>query len=90
MNFQLLEMLYSIPELQDLSCQIYRQLPERAEREAHLEEVWQACRQFPDPELQALFNRLEDAENFASGLQNRAYFFTGLYFGWGLSRTLGN
>ena len=90
MNFQILEMLYNIPELQDLSYQIYRQMPERMEREARLAEVWRECERFPDPELQALFDRLEDAENFAGGLQNRASFFAGVYLGWGLSRTLGN
>ena len=83
MNYHILEMLYNIPELQDLSYQIYRQMPERISREAHLAEVWQACRQLPDPEAQALFDRLEDA------LQERAAFFTGIYLGWGLSRTMG-
>ena len=89
MNFSLFELLYNIPELQDLSYQIYRQMPERISREAHLAEVWQACRQLPDPDAQALFDRLENAENFVGALQERAAFFAGIYLGWGLSRTMG-
>ena len=89
MNYHILEMLYNIPELQDLSYQIYRQMPERISREAHLAEVWQACRQLPDPEAQALFDRLEDAIHFDGALQERASFFAGIYLGWGLSQTMG-
>ena len=73
MNFSLFELLYNIPELQD----------------AYLAEVWQACRQLPDPEAQALFDRLEDAIHFDGALQERASFFTGIYLGWGLARTMG-
>ena len=87
MNFHILEMLYNIPELQDLSYRIYRQMPERMEREAHLAEVRRECERFPDPELQTLFDRLEDAENFTAALQERAFFFTGIYLGWELSQT---
>ena len=87
MNFKILEMLYSIPELQDLSYQIYRQMPERISREEHLAAVWQACKLLPDPEAQALFDRLEDAENFVGALQDRAAFFAGVYLGWELSRS---
>ena len=90
MNFRILEMLYNIPELQDLSYQIYRQMPERTEREAHLAAVWRECERFPDPELQELFSRLEDAENFTAALQDRASFFAGIYLGWGLSQTMEN
>ena len=88
MNFEILEMLYNLPELQDLSYQIYRQMPERISREAHLEEVWQDCKLLPGPEAQALFDRLEDAENFVGALQERASFFAGVYLGWGLRQTL--
>ena len=87
MNFQILEMLYNIPELQDLSYQIYRQMPERIEREAHLAGVWRECGGVPDPGFRALFDRLEDAENFTAALQDRASFFAGVYLGWGLSQT---
>lgn len=89
MNYTLLEMLYHIPELQDLSYQIYRQMPERISREEHLSKIWQECKAFPDPQLQDLFLRLEDAENFVFALQERAAFFTGLWFGQDLSQTLG-
>lgn len=90
MNFDLLEMLYNTPELQDLSYQIYRQMPERIEREERLSQVWRDCKRFSDLELQALFGRLEDAENFVGALQDRAAFFAGVYLGWGMRRTLGN
>ena len=89
MNYTLLEMLYSIPELQDLSYQIYRQMPERISRQERLAEVWQACGAVPDANIQELFDQLEDAINFDSALQERAAFFAGVYLGWGLSRTLG-
>ena len=36
MNFSLFELLYNIPELQDLSYQIYRQMPERKIGRAHV------------------------------------------------------
>ena len=90
MNFKILEMLYNIPELQDLSYQIYLQMPEQISRKAHLAEVWQACKLLPEPEAQALFDRLENAENFVGALQERAAFFAGIYLGWGLSQTLGH
>lgn len=89
MNFTFFEMLYNIPELQNLSYQIYRQMPERIEREEHLAQVWRDCGRFPDPELQSLFGRLEDAENLTGALQDRASFFAGIYLGWGLSQALG-
>ena len=88
MNFTLLEMLYNIPELQDLSYQFYRQMPDRISREEHLAEVRRECEAVPDANIQALFSQLEDAINFGSALQDRAAFFTGLSFGWGLSQTL--
>ena len=88
MNFELLELLYNIPELQTLSYQIYQQLPERISRQAHLAEVWQDCDAVDDPHIRELFNRLEDAENFVGALQERAFFFAGVYLGWGLSQTL--
>lgn len=90
MNYTLLEMLYNIPELQDLSYQIYRQMPERISRQKHLAKVWEECDAVPDARIQALFGQLEDAINFDGALQERAAFFAGIYLGWGLSRTLGS
>lgn len=89
MNLHILEMLYNIPELQTLSYQIYQKMPERISREAHLAQVRQECELFSDPELQSLFDRLEDAACFTAALQEQASFFTGVYLGWRLSRALG-
>ncbi len=88
MNFTLLEMLYNIPELQTLSYQLYRQMPDRISREAHLAEVWAECDAVSTPELEALFDRLADAENFVNSLNEQASFFTGLFLGWNLSQSL--
>ena len=90
MNFSLFELLYNIPELQDLSYQIYRQMPERIEREEYIQKLWQECTSISDPHTRDLFFRLEDAIHSDGDLQERASFFAGLYFGWGLSRTMGN
>ena len=87
MDFHILEMLYSIPELQDLSYQIYRQIPERISQEKLLDQVWQECQAVPDPHVQELFHKLEDAENSIGDLQERAAFFAGLYFGQELSQS---
>mgnify|MGYP002508368711 CR=1 FL=1 len=46
--------------------------------------------EFSDPELQSLFDRLEDAACFTAALQEQASFFTGVYLGWRLSRALGS
>ena len=90
MDYNILEMLYNIPELQDLSYQIYRQMPDRISREARLKQVWEDCKTFPDPNLQELFSRLEEAENYVNSLQERAAFFAGMYLAWGLSRSMGS
>ena len=45
--------------------------------------------QRPDPDAQALFDRLEDAIRFDGVRQERAAFFAGTYLCWGLSRTMG-
>lgn len=90
MNFDILEMLYNIPELQDLSYQLYQQMPDRILREEHLTQVWRECEAFPDPKLQELFSKLEEAENYVGGLETRAAFFTGMYLAWELSRSMGN
>lgn len=90
MDFQILEMLYNIPELQDLSYQIYRQMPERIEREEHMHKLWQECTSISDPHTRDLFFCLEDAIHSNNSLQERASFFAGVYFGWGLSRAMGN
>ena len=90
MNFSLFELLYNIPELQDLSYQIYRQMPERIEREEYMQKLWQECTSISDPHTRDLFFYLEDAIHSDGDLQERASFFAGLYFGWGLSRTMGN
>ena len=89
MNFQILEMLYNIPELQDLSYQIYRQMPEQVEREEHFQQIWQECESIADPATRELLFRLEDAIHSDSALQDRASFFAGMYLGWGLSRAMG-
>jgi len=89
LNFSFLEMLYNIPELQTLSYQLYLQMPERILREEHLAEVWRECKAVSDADIRKLFGRLEDAIYFDSALQERAAFFSGLYFGWSLSRTIG-
>ena len=49
-------------------------------------QVRQECELFSDPELQSLFDRLEDAACFTAALQEQASFFTGVYLGWRLSR----
>ena len=87
MNFELLELLYNIPELQDLSYHIYRQMPEQIEREKYVHTVWQECEAVADPDIQELLFRLEDAIHFDGALQERASFFTGIYLGWGLSHS---
>jgi len=89
LNYSFLEMLYNIPELQTLSYQLYMQMPERILREEHLAEVWRECKAVSDADIQELFGRLEDAIYFDNDLQERAAFFSGLYCGWGLSRTMG-
>ena len=89
MDYQILEMLYNIPELQDLSYQIYLQMPERIEREEYMQKLWQECTSISDPHTRDLFFYLEDAIHSDSDLQERASFFTGIYLGWGLSRTMG-
>ena len=88
MNFTILEMLYSTPEVQDLSYQIYRQMPERIEREELLSQVWQDCELSPDPEIQTLFRRLEAAGNLTGALQDRAAFFAGACLVWRLIQEL--
>jgi len=90
LNFAFLEMLYNIPELQTLSYQLYLQMPDRISRQEHLAEVWRECEAVPDANIHELFGRLEDAIYFDSALQERAAFFAGIYFGWGLLRTMGN
>ncbi len=88
MNFTFLEMLYNIPELQSLTYQLYQQMPERTEREANLRQVWDECKKTSTPELEALFDKLEDAENYVNGLYEQASFLTGLYFAWGSFREM--
>lgn len=87
MNFSILEMLYNIPELQDLSYQLYLQMPERISREEQLRLVWQDCKALLGPETRTLLDRLEDAENCVGALQERASFFAGMYLGWSLSQS---
>ena len=89
MDYQILEMLYNIPELQDLSYQIYLQMPERIEREEYMQKLWQECTSISDPHTRDLFFYLEDAIHSDGALQERASFFTGIYLGWGLSQTMG-
>jgi len=83
-------MLYNIPELQTLSYQLYQQMPERMERETMLRQVWDECEKASTPELEALFNKLADAENYVNGLYERASFLTGLYFAWGWFQAMGS
>ena len=61
MNFELLELLYNIPELQDLSYHIYRQMPEQTDRNQYVHAVWQECEAVADPDIQELLFRLDDA-----------------------------
>ena len=89
MNFSLFELLYNIPELQDLSYQIYRQMPERISRAAQLNAVWKECMAVPDPEIQDLFFRLEDAIHFDGLLQDKAAFFAGVHLARELMQALG-
>ena len=89
MNFELLELLYNIPELQDLSYQIYRQMPEQTERNQYVHAVWQECEAVADPDIQELLFRLEDAIHSDAALQERASFFAWLYLGWGLALKMG-
>ncbi len=89
MNFTFLEMLYNIPELQNLSYQLYQQMPERMERETKLRQVWDECETVSSPELKALFDELAEAESYVNGLYERASFITGLHFAWRLFQTMG-
>ena len=90
MNFQILEMLYNIPELQDLSYHIYRQMPEQMEREKHVRQVWQECEAVSDPDTRDLFFQLENAIHSDGALQDRASFLAGMYLGWSLSQAMGS
>lgn len=88
MNFAFLEMIYNILELQDLSYQIYRQIPNRVEEEENFRQVWSKCAAAPDCDTQKLFLRLEDAFNRTGSLHSWAAFFAGAFFIWNLLRAM--
>ena len=88
MNFQILEMLYSIPELRDLSYQFYQQMPSRVEAEQNLKQVWNECTAASNSDTRRLFLRLEDAVNHTGSLQSRASFFAGAFLIWHLFRAM--